>query len=287
VLEPKWDGYRMLFSIDARVARHTRHARSHTGRFPYLERTLREALGPGTIVDGEIVALARRPDGSVGQASERLGSIFAGPIPHQPEERGLYFVAFDVLWHAGEDLRSRPWQERRAILEAALAEPHGHVSVTLTANCSVESHERHLRLGFEGSVAKRREGRYLPGRRGWVKVKARRELEATVVGVSQGLDGDELRVRCASPTLGALGWAEVWKPAVREAFNRGALVSGATVRIAYSSRTPAGRLREAHAVALASCGGGHPGHTPRIYLPRSAAIWAEPAPNTVDELLKR
>jgi ATP-dependent DNA ligase len=252
VLEPKWDGYRILFSVgDGRVACHTRHARSHTGRFPYVERPLREALGPGTIVDGEIVSLARRPDGSVGQDFERLGPIFAGPIPHEPEECGLFFVAFDVLCHAGENLRSCPWQERRAILEAALPERHGHVSVTPTASCSVESHERHLRLGFEGSVAKKRNGRYLPGRRGWLKIKARRELTATVVGVSHGRNGDELRVRCASPTLGELGWAEVWTPAVREALNCGALAPGATVRLAYSSRTPVGRVREAHAVAIA------------------------------------
>jgi ATP-dependent DNA ligase len=250
VLEPKWDGYRVLFTIgDSEVGCHTRHGRSHAGRFPYLEQSLSEAFSPGSMVDGEIVALARRSDGRVGQDFERLAPIFAGRVPHEPEECGLFFLVFDVLRHHGEDLCRRPWRERRAVLEAALPERHGNVSATPTTICSAESHEHHLRLGFEGSVAKRRDGRYLPGRRGWLKVKRRDELEATVVGVSQGRDGDELRVRCAT-TDGELGWAEVWAAEVRRAFEDGALAPGSTVRIVYSSRTPSGRLREARAVGV-------------------------------------
>jgi ATP-dependent DNA ligase len=38
VLEPKWDGFRFIYSIGRdRVQAHTRNRHPHAGRFPYLE----------------------------------------------------------------------------------------------------------------------------------------------------------------------------------------------------------------------------------------------------------
>lgn len=52
------------------------------------------------------------------------------------------------------------------------------------------SHDALLALGFEGSVLKRRNSIYRPGRsRGWLKHKARHTAEAVLVGVRQNREG--------------------------------------------------------------------------------------------------
>lgn len=251
VLEPKWDGYRWVFACDRRrdrVAAFTRHGTPHAGRFPYLEERIRERFPDGAVVDGELVALAPDGRGGVGQDFHRLASIFAQRPPHEPTDCGLYFVAFDLLELAGDDLRAQPWRVRRAHLEDALSERAGNVSLTPAMSCELDAHERHLAAGFEGSVVKRREGHYLGGRRSWVKVKARHELDVEVLALSRDRAGD-MRILCASDDE-ELGWAEIWDPALRAAARRGDLRRGARARIRYSNRTARGRLREARATTL-------------------------------------
>ncbi|MBO0707414.1 MAG: hypothetical protein J2P44_03545 [Candidatus Dormibacteraeota bacterium] len=250
VLEPKWDGYRFIYSVGPdRVQAHTRNGHPHGGRFPYLEAELREAFPAGAVVDGEIVALGVGPDGRPAQDFDLLGPIFAARPPHAPEACGLYYVAFDLLEVDGADLRPRPWRERRAALEQALPEPRGNVSVTPVTSCSSEAHEGHLAAGFEGSVGKRVDGRYLSRHRTWVKIKRRFELDATVRAVSWGRDG-ELHVLCGGPDGSDVGWAEVFSAPLRTAAAVGELAQGSTVSVVFSNRTARGRLREARIVAL-------------------------------------
>lgn len=251
VLEPKWDGYRWVFAYDperGRVSAFTRHGLPHAGRFPYLEDRIRERFPSGAVIDGELLALAPDGRGGVGQDFHRLASIFAGRPPHQPADCGLYFVAFDLLELAGEDLRAEPWHVRRAHLEEALTERAGNVSLTPAVPCELAAHERHLAAGFEGSVVKRREGHYLGGRRSWVKVKARHELDVEVLALSHDRSGTA-RILCASDGE-ELGWAEVWDPTLRAAARRGDLRRGARARIRYPNRTVQGRLREARVTTL-------------------------------------
>lgn len=250
VLEPKWDGYRFVYSVGReRVQAHTRNGHSHGGRFPYLEAELRGAFPSGAVVDGEVVALGVGADGRPAQDFDLLGRIFAARPPHVPEACGLYFVAFDLLELGGWNLRARPWRERRAALEKALPGPRGNVSVTPVTNCSREAHENHLAAGFEGSVAKRIDSRYLGRHRTWVKVKSRHQLDADVLAVSWG-HGGELQLLCAEGGAGELGWVEVVSARLRAAAALGELGPGSIVTIVFSNRTARGRLREARIVAL-------------------------------------
>lgn len=195
--------------------------------------------------------MASTADGRPAQDFDLLGPIFAARTPHAPEACGLYFVAFDLLEIGDADLRPRPWRERRAALEHALPEPRGNVSVTPVTSCSGEAHEGHLAAGFEGSVAKRLDGRYLGRHRTWVKIKRKFELDTTVLAVSWGRDG-ELRVLCTGPGGGDIGWAEIFSSRLRIAAAVRELAPGSTVRVVFSNRTAQGRLREARVVALKS-----------------------------------
>src|SRR4051794_1440841 len=97
------------------------------------------------------------------------------------------YVAFDLLAAGAEDLRLRPWRNRRAALGA------------IWANCrpllelSPYTTDRETSLGWlrdytdvtgvEGLVAKGAGSRYRGGVRGWVKIKSRPSLDAVVGAV--------------------------------------------------------------------------------------------------------
>lgn len=262
VLEEKWDGWRFLCTIGPEAINcHTRHGQSHAGRLPYLEAELRSVFPEGGVIDGEIVALATRPDGGVGQAFEALAPIFAARRPHTPGPEGLYFVAFDLLELAGEDLRSRPWSERRELLEGKMAGATcRHLRLTTASPCTKEAHQRHLAAGFEGSVAKRIDSTYrADSRRDWIKIKARRQRRVRVLALNHDERKDELRVFCGDPSSrgprDSLGWATVWKPDLRRRLrDEPDAVVGREGVAAYSTVSARGWLREARLVELASSG---------------------------------
>lgn len=72
VLEPKWDGYRMVAAVRNGVARcWTRHGTQlTTGVGEILEDLV--TLPNDSVVDGELVALVAREDGFPGQDFNRL-----------------------------------------------------------------------------------------------------------------------------------------------------------------------------------------------------------------------
>jgi bifunctional non-homologous end joining protein LigD len=81
-------------------------------------------------------------------------------------------MVFDVLSVEGASVRSRPYSERRRILQdMTLHGPHWQTPEAFDDGealwRAICEHE------LEGIVAKRRAGRYAPGERGWVKVKNR------------------------------------------------------------------------------------------------------------------
>jgi ATP-dependent DNA ligase len=85
-------------------------------RFHDVAAAAAEQVPPGSVVDGELVAWAREKVGFAG-LQRRMA---AGPrsIARLAREQPAYFVGFDVLAHAGVDVRPRPFAERRALLEA-------------------------------------------------------------------------------------------------------------------------------------------------------------------------
>jgi bifunctional non-homologous end joining protein LigD len=175
VLEPKWDGFRAIAHVDDERPRlFTRRGRAHHDRFPRLNAELRE-LPAGTVLDGELVCLEPIEAGRVRCRFDRLSGFMAGRVPHRPS-RGLTvtFVGFDVVFAEGVDLRTRPWSERRSILERLLAGANGTLRITPVIASEPVLHDALIADGWEGTVAKRESGRYVCGRRSsaWVKIKS-------------------------------------------------------------------------------------------------------------------
>jgi bifunctional non-homologous end joining protein LigD len=95
----------------------------------------------------------------------------------------LTYVAFDLLYADGRDLRALPLEERKAKLAALIVADRGvlysqHIERTGTAFFELAKRE-----GLEGIMAKRRDSPYRATRsREWVKIKAKHEQEFVVGG---------------------------------------------------------------------------------------------------------
>jgi len=180
--EPKWDGFRCLAFVErGAVDLRSRHGRPFTRYFPELAGAL-SPLGDAAL-DGEVV-VAGAGGLDFGALLQRLHPA-ASRVERLARETPATFVAFDLLAAAGEDLAARPLAERRRRLEALLAGARPPLLLTPATRDPATARrwlERFHGRGIDGVVAKRLDGAYEPGRRGWVKVKRERTAECVVGG---------------------------------------------------------------------------------------------------------
>lgn len=175
VIEPKLDGWRFLFHRTTEGVRSFagRDGSERTGQPAQIEALL-EFLPPDTILDAELIV--------PGQKSPRVAHALA----HGTE---MEAVIFDVLRMAGSDIMGVAWERRRKFLEA-LAEGLDGMTVSISDAQPADDalHQEWLEAGFEGSVAKRTDSLYVPGRRSWdwLKYKPQSTLDAEVIGFIEG-----------------------------------------------------------------------------------------------------
>lgn len=195
--EVKWDGYRVQAVVrDGKTRLWTRKRVDAATYFPDLAAERGWIDAEEAIVDGEVVALDPdgRPDFSLLQDRTGLRGLQGSarsndpdaPRPSAEERRAipLAYMAFDLLHLDGRSLLEVPLEDRKRLLRRALR-PHpviryaSHVAGEGRAFMGAAA-ERNL----EGIVAKRRDSRYLPGRRtrDWLKIKLRLEQDVVVVG---------------------------------------------------------------------------------------------------------
>jgi DNA ligase-1 len=187
-VEDKFDGIRAhAHKEGARVALFSRTLDEITPQFPDVAQAL--ATLPGSfLLDGEIVAWAGSGPDSFFRLQRRLGR--KAPKPELLAEIPAVFIGFDCLFHDGETLFERPWEERRRRLEQIAT--GRSVSEVFSASSAEELEERFTAArdrGNEGLVLKRRDSPYQAGKRGrsWRKwKKATATLDVVVTAVAQG-----------------------------------------------------------------------------------------------------
>lgn len=195
--EPKWDGFRALAWGGPELRLDSRNRRPLLRYFPELEPAV-AAVPARTVVDGEVVVVrAGRTDFDALQqrihpADSRI-RLLAAETPAE-------LVAFDLLAADGEDLRGRPFAERRerlADLVPSLARDGGpgrwHLTPS-TADVGVAARwfDEFESAGCDGIVAKRLDGPYDEGKRSMVKVKHRRDADTVVGGYRLHKEGDRV-----------------------------------------------------------------------------------------------
>jgi DNA ligase D-like protein (predicted ligase) len=181
IFERKLDGVRCLARRQGGAVRLV----SRTGReinrsYPELVEALEHERCDDFIVDGEIVAFS----GEV-TSFERLQRRMqlSDPGTARRSRIPVFLYVFDLLWHAGEDVRPLPLRRRKARLRQALSF-HRPVRFTPHRNESGEELFREAcRKGLEGVIAKRADSPYRSGRsRDWLKLKCHAEQELVIGG---------------------------------------------------------------------------------------------------------
>lgn len=167
--ELKYDGFRAVTAIvGGEVAMLSRNELDLAPRFPRTFANVQKMKAKELVIDGEIVVLDEK-----GAPRFQLLQQASG------NER---MIVFDILWLDGEDLRKRPYEERRKILKK-LKTPAG-ISIAQPLDMTGEEALAHATEGgWEGIIAKRR-GSVYEGRRSkdWLKVKAIQQQELVIVG---------------------------------------------------------------------------------------------------------
>src|SRR5207237_10491044 len=103
---------------------------------------LADALADGPVLDGEILVWKEEPDPETGEVAGRPAAfaLLQQRIGRKNltrkvlAEAPVSFMAYDLLEQGGEDIRSLPQRERRARLEALLANGPFLISPVETAD---------------------------------------------------------------------------------------------------------------------------------------------------------
>lgn len=184
LFEPKWDGFRTIVFRDGdEVVLASRSARPMTRYFPELLDPLRRSLPERVVLDGELVIAG--PAGLDFDALQNRIHPAASRIRRLAAETPASFIAFDLLALGQEDLRARPFAERRARLEGILASARPPVHLTPATADRVVAEDWFRRFegaGLDGVVAKPLALAYREGERVMIKVKHERTADCVVAG---------------------------------------------------------------------------------------------------------
>lgn len=179
--EPKFDGFRAIVFIDGS------HALIQSRSGKPLDRYFPELSFPEGryVIDGEIVidddSDPAHPQQDFGALQQRIH-----PAPSRiallAEQTPAHYVAFDLLARHDESLLARSFQERREALQDMVGD-----GIELTPLTLDPAETAPWLRGGEGVVAKDLGAPYRPGeRKGMVKVKRLRTIDAVVVGYRPG-----------------------------------------------------------------------------------------------------
>jgi bifunctional non-homologous end joining protein LigD len=158
--EPKWDGFRALAYIDSHHCRLVSRKGNTYKSWPYLATELAHTVRcRSAVLDGEIVCLG--PDGK----SQFYNLLFRREWP--------YFMAFDLLWLDGVDLRGLKLKERKRLLASIMPPVESRVRlVEHVPACGIDFFAAACRHDLEGVVAKWKVGTYQSGpQTSWLKVR--------------------------------------------------------------------------------------------------------------------
>lgn len=186
LFEPKWDGFRsIVFRSGDLVEIGSRNEKPMTRYFPEVVEALKESLPDKCVVDGEIVVIAPGGDRLDFDLLQQRIHPAASRVRKLSQETPAHFVAFDLLALGDQDLRERPFAERRALLEKALAgaKPPVHLTpATRDRAVAQDWFEQFEGAGLDGIVAKPLDGTYQPDKRVMFKVKHERTADCVVAG---------------------------------------------------------------------------------------------------------
>ena len=178
--EIKFDGYRLQARIEnGKVRLLTRKGLDWTDKFGATAAALSKLPVDSALIDGELVV-----EGADGVSSFSLlqQALKAG------DDGRMVFYVFDLMYLDGQDLRTRPLEERKAALAKITKRLPKDASVRFSQSIEGKGSDLHsnaCRLGLEGIISKLRDAPYRSGRgTDWLKTKCSDRQELVIGGFS-------------------------------------------------------------------------------------------------------
>ncbi|HEX8095035.1 ATP-dependent DNA ligase [Jatrophihabitans sp.] len=182
--EPKWDGFRSIVFRDGdEVEFGSRNERPMTRYFPELIEAVTAQLPERCVIDGEIVVATGA--GLDFDALQQRIHPAESRVRLLSKQTPASFIAFDLLALGDQDYTGRPFTERRAALEGALAgvtAPIHLTPVTVDLQVAQRWFTELEGAGLDGVVAKPLTGTYEPDKRVMFKIKHERTADCVVAG---------------------------------------------------------------------------------------------------------
>jgi DNA ligase-1 len=180
--EWKWDGIRVqLVQVAKEIGGCATRLYSRSG--DDISATFPELLGPlpvDAVLDGELLVRGAAEKG-LGQGGEAEGAASFNALQQRLGRKSVskkmlaeypaFVRLYDALIVAGEDLRERPWEARRAALEALMGQlPPHHFDLSQLVEARDFAHLAQIRdtardEAIEGLMLKRRDSPYVAGRK--------------------------------------------------------------------------------------------------------------------------
>jgi ATP-dependent DNA ligase len=184
--EPKWDGFRsVVFRDGDDVEIDSRNEKPMNRYFPELIEALKANLPERCVLDGEIILVGRSGDRLDFEALQQRIHPAASRVKLLSEQTPAKFVAFDLLALGDEDFTGRPFAERRAALEEALAGAAAPIHLTAATRDKGTAEQWFNQFegaGLDGLLAKPLDGTYQPDKRVMFKIKHQRTADCVVAG---------------------------------------------------------------------------------------------------------
>lgn len=201
--EVKWDGIRALIALEEGAIRiKTRNQIDITAQFPELVKPDKSFRATCGLFDAEIVCLDKTGRPEFKKVIQRMQQNGSTSIDRLSKTSPAYCYVFDCLYLDGRTLINEPLVKRREWLKDAIKSesPYRMSEVVEDGESLLEAAREHT---LEGIMAKRRDGKYLPGKRSdlWLKIKIRNTRDCCIIGYNPG-KGDRAK------TFGGLHIAE-------------------------------------------------------------------------------
>lgn len=180
VYEIKFDGYRMLARVrNGKVNFFTRNGNDWTSRLPDQVKAIESLKLKDSWLDGEVVVLGE--DGLPN--FQALQNAFDAGL-----SQDIIYYLFDAPYLNGEDIRDRPVQERRKLVEKII--PRRTASL-LRYSATFDADHRSIiesacAMSLEGVIGKRSGSTYVSRRSDdWIKLKCRSRQEFVIIGYTE------------------------------------------------------------------------------------------------------
>lgn len=185
VYQVKWDGIRILTKIEeGQITLHTRHGNIRTHTYPEITKQISSTFGNTPLyLDGEMISIYNgKADFFQVLKRDRLKTpskieVAISRIP-------VCYIVFDILYYK-EWVTERSFVERNSLLEELIIPTEQLQTCPSTIDGETLYHYT-KQQGWEGIVAKEREGKYHIGEKHptWRKIKHFQYIESTILGVT-------------------------------------------------------------------------------------------------------